>query len=273
MILGNAVRAEIFKLRRDRATLFWAFGLTPIVTLAGGVVIEAASRMAGASIAPADPVGAALGGLAAAGNPLVQLLLIIGAAVVFAGEYGWKTWRSILPRSERTALLLAKFVTFMAAAALSVALCGLAGFVSGLFEAAILGMPLAWPAEAGGAVLAVLLSFAASVLQLLVIAGLVATAAICTRSMLAASTGPFMLLVGLELVATRISLPDASLATALMPNIAARALREMGVYLRGDADAVGLHLAVPGAAALLVWSALLIVAAVALFRRQDLAEE
>ena len=75
MILADATRAELFKLLHNRTTLFWAFGLTPAVTLAGGIVIETLARLAHAPLAQARPIDSLMGGLAAAGNPIVQLLL------------------------------------------------------------------------------------------------------------------------------------------------------------------------------------------------------
>lgn len=44
-------------------------------------------------------------------NPLGRLLLIGFTAVMFAGEYQWQTWKSIIPRNRRVPLILNKFVT------------------------------------------------------------------------------------------------------------------------------------------------------------------
>jgi ABC-type transport system involved in multi-copper enzyme maturation permease subunit len=41
---------------------------------------------------------------------LGRMLLVGFAAVVFAGEYQWRTWKSIIPRSHRLALILCKFL-------------------------------------------------------------------------------------------------------------------------------------------------------------------
>jgi hypothetical protein len=42
-------------------------------------------------------------------NPLGRGLLIGFTAVLFAGEYQWKTWKAIVPRSQRVPLILVKF--------------------------------------------------------------------------------------------------------------------------------------------------------------------
>lgn len=44
-------------------------------------------------------------------NPLGRLLLIGFAAVIFAGEYQWNTWKNVVPRNRRLVLLLTKFIT------------------------------------------------------------------------------------------------------------------------------------------------------------------
>jgi ABC-type transport system involved in multi-copper enzyme maturation permease subunit len=44
-------------------------------------------------------------------NPLARLMLMGFAAVTFGGEYQWQTWKNVVPRQSRTALVLVKFVT------------------------------------------------------------------------------------------------------------------------------------------------------------------
>jgi ABC-2 type transport system permease protein len=43
-------------------------------------------------------------------NPLGRLLLIGFTAVMFAGEYQWQTWKNLIPRNRRVALILNKFL-------------------------------------------------------------------------------------------------------------------------------------------------------------------
>lgn len=44
-------------------------------------------------------------------NSLLGRLMLLGfSSVVFAGEFQWKTWKNVLPRSERVQLVLVKFV-------------------------------------------------------------------------------------------------------------------------------------------------------------------
>lgn len=47
-------------------------------------------------------------------NQFGRVILLIFAALVFAGEYQWGTWKNIVPRRARAALILMKFATFAA---------------------------------------------------------------------------------------------------------------------------------------------------------------
>jgi ABC-2 type transport system permease protein len=273
MILADATRAELFKLVHNRSTLFWAFGLTPAVTLVGGIVIETMARLARAPLAQARPIDSLMDGMATAGNPIVQLLLIIGATVLFAGEYRWHTWRTIVPRADRQALILGKFIVFAMAAGASTIACGVAGFLVGIYDAAILHFPIVWPGADANIALALGVGLFASLVQSSAIAAMVALTAVVSRSVLAATAAPFLVLVGTELAATNISILNAHPAAALLPNMAGRALREFAADRLGDPDAVGLHLAAPGALALVFWAVVLMMIALAIFRSQDLAEE
>jgi len=42
-------------------------------------------------------------------NPIGRLILLGFTAVIFAGEYQWHTWKNVVPRQSRTALVLVKF--------------------------------------------------------------------------------------------------------------------------------------------------------------------
>jgi ABC-type transport system involved in multi-copper enzyme maturation permease subunit len=43
-------------------------------------------------------------------NPVGRLILLGFTAVVFAGEYQWQTWKNVVPRNRRAALILIKFL-------------------------------------------------------------------------------------------------------------------------------------------------------------------
>jgi ABC-2 type transport system permease protein len=276
-MMTEAFRAEWLKLIRNRWATFWAWGFVPLLTLIVGVLMETFSRATPGSgmLGAAAPVSSALDGLGSYGNVFLRLFPIAGAATLFAGEYRWETWRSILPRNERVSIMLAKLCVFAAAGAISILLCGAAGFLTGIYEAALFGN-INWPTVgAGEVILSLVVGFAASFLQLLATAGVVILIAVLSRSMIASIIGAFSVFLAAELLTAflRLRMASASEIMALLPNVAGDALRQMASAIRGDPDALGIHLALPGAGALILWCAVLSAAAIALFRRQDLSRE
>lgn len=276
-MIGEALSAELLKLRRNRVSAFWAYAFTPIATLVFGALMSTlvhSSSGGFSDLMRAAPLGSMLGSLSAPANLFAHLFYILGAATLFAGEYRWETWRAILPRTERRIALIAKLCAFAIAAGVSIAACGAVGLLVGFYETAISGLAPLWPGVgAGEIVLALLLAFAASLLQLIWTAALTALAAVISRSLLGSAIGVFMVLAGLEIAGSRLSMTEANASVMLLPNLASRALRERAAELIGDADAVGAHLALPGAAALALSAALMMGAALFLFQRQDLARE
>ncbi|HEX5006536.1 MAG TPA: ABC transporter permease [Hyphomonadaceae bacterium] len=276
-MMTQALAAEWLKLTKNRWAAFWAWGFVPVLTLVLGVLMETFSRATpgGAMLGAAAPVNSTLEGLGSYGNIFLRLFPIAGAATLFAGEYRWETWRSILPRNERASIMLAKLVAFACAGAISVLLCGLAGFLTGLYEAFIFH-DINWP-RVGTVeiILALLIGFLASFLQLLATAGVVIVIAVVSRSMIASIIGSFSVFLAAELLTAylRFRMSSASEIMAFLPNVAGDALRQMADAFRGDPDALGIHLALPGAATLLLWCVALSATAILLFRRQDLSRE
>lgn len=276
-MMTEAFGAEWLKLTKNRWSIFWAWAFVPLLTLAFGVLVETFSRSTpgGAMLGYAAPVNSTLDGLGSYGNIFFRLFPIAGAATLFAGEYRWETWRAILSRNGRTTIMLAKLCVFSVAGAISILLCGVAGFVTGLYEAALFSN-INWPAVgAGDVVLSLLVGFAASFLQLMATAGVVIFISVLSRSMIAAIIGAFSVFLVAELFSAfmRLGLASASEIMALLPNVAGDSMRQMAGAIRGDPDALGLHLALPGAAALILWCIVPSAAAIVLFRRQDLSRE
>lgn len=276
-MIVDALRAELLKLTKNRWALFWCWGFVPVLILVTGVLIETFSRSmpAAAMLAFAAPITSALDGLGGYGNVFLRLFPVAGGALLFAGEYRWETWRAILPRNERTAIMLAKLGAFAIAGAASTGLCGIAGLLVGFCDATMSGAVHWPPVSAGEVVLSLFVGFGASFLQLMATAGAVILIAVLSRSMLAAILGSFFILIAAELLAAfmRLTLPRAPDSAALFPNLAGDAIRQLADALRGDPDAIGLHLALPGVAALLMWLLVLSAAAILVFRRQDLPRE
>ena len=122
-MLADALSSESYKFVRNRPVLFWGFLFAPLVGLVIGLGSELYFKRqlhdAGFVLAT-DVAREALNGLVQAASPLTQLMCLIGAASLFAGEYRWETWRLITPRNSRPGLLTAKALVYAAASAVTV---------------------------------------------------------------------------------------------------------------------------------------------------------
>jgi len=121
--------AEALKLRRHRATwmLVWIFPIGAIVLPLIAIIAQLAQ---GGGPAPGAPeLGKWIENAAefwnAPPNGLVRYLTCAFIAVVFAGEYGWNTWKLIVPHRSRATLIAAKYAValgFLLAAFIAAAL-------------------------------------------------------------------------------------------------------------------------------------------------------
>jgi ABC-type transport system involved in multi-copper enzyme maturation permease subunit len=186
----SAISAESLKLRRHRATwlLVWIFPL-------GAVLLPLIAILA--QLAQGDPPAPAAVELQewmenAAGfwnvppNGLIRYLTCAYIAVVFAGEYGWNTWKLIVPHRSRATLLAAKYavaLAFLLAAFLAGAL-----ITTGMtwLEDVLLGNPMPEGITAGGLVHVHWQGFASAAPAVLFTVALAALASILTRSTTAA---------------------------------------------------------------------------------------
>jgi len=127
-----------------------------------------------------------------------RLMLIGFTGVLFGGEYGWNTWKTIVPRNQRIPLLLTKFV----ALALFVML---AYFVMTIFWTMGWGLSV-WVADANygptitGEVINTfvgdyLLKAGLTFFAVVIAAGFAALAAMITRSILGSIVGGFIISV------------------------------------------------------------------------------
>jgi ABC-2 type transport system permease protein len=275
-VILEALRSEILKLTKNRWSMFWAFGFVPVFTLIMGLVFETFVRTNGSGPFGnvTSPMSATLDGLSAFNNSFLQIFPIAGAAILFAGEYRWETWRAILPRNARSAILLAKLLTFALALAAGIILSGVLGWLVSTYDLLVLhATPHAPRAGAGEIILALLIAFGGNFLQAMAVAALVMFTAVVSRAMIASIIAPFMILTLAALAASRIRIPSADLSAAAYPSIAGTSIDQMARAISGDPDAIGIHLALPSAAALILWCIVFCAAAIVLFRRQDLPRE
>lgn len=282
-MLADAVRAETWRMMRNRTALFWSALFVPVsaflLTLLAGwltrgneaVLAEAGARL---GIAPtALDLGERLAGHAAdlAGGPLL-LFVLIGAATVFAGDYRWETWRLIRARNRRINLILGK----VAAVALLILMAMIAMLAAAMaaepIRAAMLGrgVTFAMDRERLGAVLALFGLGWLRILQFMMI-GLFA--AVLTRSLMAALFIPLVLGAAQAMAAPMLMgllgvMPDSWTMQLLLPGQAFDVLK--GAVIDAEAPAALLARAWTG---LILWTLLPLAAAIALFERQDLSKE
>ncbi|MBB4840255.1 hypothetical protein HNP52_003347 [Sphingomonas kyeonggiensis] len=109
----DAVRAEALKLRRHRATWMMVW-LYPIVTtlLVVGILIYGAfsAHTTGEERSAAKWIADSALLWKVPGSGPGRFLIAGFSAVVFAGEYGWNTWKLIIPARARWQLIAAKWV-------------------------------------------------------------------------------------------------------------------------------------------------------------------
>ncbi len=272
MIL-EALRAELYKLSRNRWSTFWAYGFMPLFALGIGILEQIIFHVYMGDIIPfASPLHDSLGGLATFSVSFFQLCGIAGAAIIFGGEYRWETWRAALTRVDRVPIMTAKMLAFAIAIAVSLILCGVARLIVGFIDMGLTGSATWPPVDAGSIVLAHLIGFAASFLQVMVTAAFVMLVCVVSRAMTAGIVATLLVLVGCEIASIRGNMGDDPNYLAF-PNISGEAVRQSANIVMGGQDGLLAHFALPGAAVLVLWFILLFGAALALFTRQDLSKE
>jgi len=267
MMLRQAISAETYRAVRNPRALFWAYALVPLFILIFGLGIELAVRIETRSaIPPVEPLRLAIRSLGAGGNPVAQLFYAIGAAALVANEYRWESWRLIAPRNTRSNLILAKYAIYLSCAAISlVAIIG-AEFVSTLAGAAINGAPVTWTVAGAPGWAGLAAAWIASFAELAVLGAIAMAGAVATRSLLGGAMPIFLFSLGQSLLLAFAQPPPGINRATLLPVQAGDLMR---AWAQGGA---GID-ALAGAAVLLAWTILFLVAAIALFARQDLSRE
>jgi hypothetical protein len=262
------VAAEWLKIVRQRGAFFWGFLALPAFLTLVAFALESVAPVAAAGTPLAievHPIRSAMRALSIAGNPVAQLFFAAGAAAIFAVDYRYSTWRHLVPRRRRSALLAAKAAAFASLAAVSLTLILIGDAAASLVAPLARGFAMtdAAPATPVNLALAWLLSW----LELVALGGTVAMLAVATRSALGAILPTFLLALAAATLEALLNLHGDALAMLLLPTLAADALRD---WILGGTSAGA---ALVAAAALLAWSAATYGTALYLFARQDLAAE
>ncbi len=141
----DVLEAERLKLARHRVTWFlvWAYPIG--LLLIWCVVMAWEQGQGGAPEVPGVPETAASWARESAmtwagpGSTFGRYLIAAFTAVAFAGEYGWNTWKLIVPHRARMMLLAGKYLTVLGLLYAAFALTGLLTVVLSLLGEAILG--------------------------------------------------------------------------------------------------------------------------------------
>lgn len=282
-MLGDAIRAESYRLSRNRGVLFWSVAFVPLVSLVltvlGHVFTKAnEAKLASSSIdfsvdgGPLDLFQVIADSAAGFANPGVLMFMTIGAATLYAGDYRWETWRLISARNTRVNLVIAKLAVFFGlvlAASLAVLV---ADVIAALVQAATFARPLTFGVDGEGLGRMGLLGLLSwvRILQFTMVGLLTA---IVSRSLLAALFIPLVLGVA-QAAAPQIMMglgvmPGGWTSMLLSPALAFDALQ--GV-IRSAADPVNPVL-LKGLVSLGLWTLVPLVGALAAFQRQDLSRE
>lgn len=189
--MRNVVSAEWTKLLPHRGTwlLVWLYPIATIVIMAIALIVS----LTNGSTAPGE------GNVATAAGWIEQTSIIwrlpsmslsrylIGAyiALVFAGEYGWNTWKLVVPHASRWRLIAAKYAVALGLLCLAWTMAAVIAVTMQFIGAAATGEKIP-----DGVTLGAILSahghlIVASLAPLLVTVGYASVAAVLTRSTLA----------------------------------------------------------------------------------------
>lgn len=267
MMLAQAISGEAYRALRNPRALFWAYALVPLFILIFGLGIELAVKFDSKMVPPTiEPLRLAIRSLGAGGNPIAQLFYAIGGAALVANEYRWESWRLIGPRNRRLNLIIAKFMVYLAFAALSLAAIVGVEFFSALVAGLAKGAPVAWTVDGGPGWAALAMAWAASLAELAALGALAMAGAVATRSLLGGAMPAFLFALGQSLLLA-FAQPPAGINRAILLPVHA------GDMARGWAQGGSGGDALAGAAMLACWAFALLSTAIILFSRQDLSRE
>ncbi|CAN5249703.1 ABC transporter permease [soil metagenome] len=284
-MLADSLFSESYRFLRNRPAVLWSTLFVPVV----GLVITVLSqmflkqRMGEIKDARLPPgllnggplnLGAQLVDLAAGlANPMTILFVMIGAAIVYAGDYRWETWRLISARNTRPNLILGKVGVVKLLALSAVLIMLVFGFVGEVAKGFIFERPMSFGmdgADVGHFFGLALVSYV-RVVQVTLL-GLLA--AVVTRSLLATMFVPLVVSVAQFFLMQSMPLMDWKptdwFAQFLIPGLATDTLH---AAIHGGMGAPESGAAWLATVSLILWCVVPLAAAIGWFSRQDLSKE
>jgi len=290
-MLADAIRAENFRLWKNRTTLLWSTVFVPVMGVifgAVGIFVMKASEAKITSDAkmppqvlemmsstPINMIETITENAGKLDNPALLLFVLIGAATIYAGDYRWETWRLISARNSRANLLLGKLTVTALLALVAMGLMLVAGLFETLIRASVFTRPLTFGLTgelAGQFVAGVGLSW----LRIVQFTMMGMLAAVVTRSLLVALFVP--LVVGVaqfftpQILAPMGVMPDAWLSILMNPGAAMDALK-LAVIQPEGAPPLPDGMLLKSVVSLALWTLVPLAGALAWFNRQDLSKE
>ena len=292
-MLADAVRSETYRFARNRMAVFWSILFVPALFVAIGAAVQLFTKARVAEMesalppemtapggpmatsGPLDLIQALLGHVADFANPIVMLFVLTGAAIVYAGDYRWETWRLTRARNSRVNLILGKLVLVIGIVLAALAAWLVSGLIGELIKAAVFARPLVF--DFGGERAGQLAGFAAvTAVRLIQFSMIGLLAAVLTRSLLAALFVPLVVAIGQFFLMQALPLfslaPGDLTAQLLVPGLAHDGLKTL---IQGGPDAAAAPdgLAWKAALSLGLWTLWPLIAAMAAFSAQDLSKE
>jgi ABC-2 type transport system permease protein len=186
----DAIAAEAIKFARHRATWglvwIWPIGLCVIglVAIAVGLINPNVADSGGGNAS--GWISDSVAFWRVPGQALGRYVIGAFVAVVFAGEYGWNTWKLIVPHRARNTLIAAKYVVALALLACGFLLGALLFNLVGWAEDVVTGDPIPSGVGLGALAKAHGLGALSAIAPLLLTTAYVSLASILTRSTVAA---------------------------------------------------------------------------------------
>jgi len=280
----DAISAEALKFTRHRATWglvwIWPIGLSVIglIAIAVGLLNPAVADSGQANAA--GWISDSVAFWRVPGQGLGRSVIGAFVAVVFAGEYGWNTWKLIVPHRARSTLIAAKYVVALALLFAGFALGAMVFNLVGWAEDVLTGDPIPPGIELGALAAAHGVGALAAIAPLLLTTAYVSLAAILTRSTVAALMIGFAITTAEQLFRTFAPLLEPyapALIGALYRALPGYHVANIGSWITtGEVVrapfASGLYSAPFGASLAIVagWIVLLVALTFWRFRRQDI---
>ena len=279
----EALSAEALKMRRHKATWFlvWLYPIafSVIMLLAIGAGLAGADQPGNQTAADWVENTAIIWFVP--NNSMGRYLIAGFVTVVFAGEYGWNTWKLIVPHRSRTALIAAKFALIAILFAIAFTLTALLTILFSWLDSVVTGEVIP-----GGVTAAMIRDMhgraaLAAVAPFLVTVAYASLAAVLTRSTLAALIIAILATTLEQIIfsfGVPLSLRFPGAIDLLYPSLPGYHIANLGEWIReGQALSVafpaGHEVAFGWAASATViasWTLLLASGALLAFRRQDI---